>query len=316
MDKWLGRQVWCDTLASPGTHTEFHSDVLLANDLVIVGTDGDSPSVYALDQRTGAIRWQHPVVEETKGPSDSRGVRTGITRTSDVIQFATYSGRLFCLDLKTGAQKWRFASPEFENASFGAFQQAVLGNRVFYGSPEALHALDAATGDEIWELLLHAPISDGIIVHDGHLYFGTADRHVYRVDPDHGEIERDLVTEHQPGFFQPLITGNALVVPSDSAHVIAAYDLDLKTEIWTVHAKEEWGSPRMATWAGMALAGNSDGQIVAIEPSDGSIRWTGELGGTVRGVSAADGLILAGNTRGDLVVFDPSKIPPRPVRER
>lgn len=239
-----------------------------------------------------------------------------MTRTGDVIEFATYSGRLFCLDLKTGAQKWRFVSPEFESASFGAFQQAVIDNRVFYGSPEALHAFDAATGDEIWKVELHAPISDGIIVHDGRLYFGTADRHVYRVNPDHGEIEGNLVTEHQPGFFQPLITGGALVVPSDSAHVIAAYDLDLKKEIWSVRAKEEWGSPRMGTWAGMVLVGNSEGQIVAIEPSDGSIRWTGQLGGTVRGVNAADGLILAGNTRGDLAAFDPSKMTPRRVQER
>ena len=273
----------------------------------MVGTDGDSPSVYAFDQRTGAVRWQHPIVEETKGPSDSRGARTGMTRTGDVIQFATYSGRLFCLDLKTGAEKWRFASPQFEHASFGAFQQAVIGNRVFYGSPDALHAFDAATGSELWKLKLDAPISDGIIVRNGRLFFGTADQHVYRVNPDHGEIEASLVTGHQPGFFQPLIVGNALVVPSDSAHVIAAYDLDLKKEIWTLRAKEEWGSPRMTTWAGMVIAGNSEGQIVAIDPSDGSIRWTEELGGTVRGVSAADGVILAGNTRGDLVAINGNK---------
>ena len=192
----------------------------------------------------------------------------------------------------------------------------MIADRVFYGSPDALHAFDAATGHEIWKVELHAPISNGIIVHDGRLYFGTADRHVYRVNPDQGQIEADLVTQHQPGFFQPLIVGNALVVPSDSAHVIAAYDLDLKKEIWTLRAKDEWGSPRMATWAGMVLAGNSEGQVVAIEPSDGSIRWTAQLGGTVRGVNASDGVVFAGNTRGDLVALNAGNKTSTSVQER
>src|SRR5262249_55441892 len=152
----------------------------------------------------------------------------GMTRSGNVIQFATYSGRLYGLDLETGAEKWRFVSPEFEHASFGAFQQAVIGNRVFYASPEALHAFDAATGSEVWKLKLGAPISSGIVTGGGRLFFGTADRHVYRVEPDRGVIEASLVTRHQPGFFLPLLVGDALVVPSDSAHVITAYDLDLK----------------------------------------------------------------------------------------
>src|SRR5262249_46003519 len=116
----------------------------------------------------------------------------------------------------------------------------------------------------------------------------------------------------------PVVVGDVLVVPTQESAVLAAYDLDLTKELWTLATKEEWGSPRMTSLGGVLIAGNATGQVVAIRPSDGSVRWTQEIGGTVRGVRAVDGMIFAGNTRGQLVAIaakhDGSRAPARVVK--
>jgi len=264
--------------------------------------------VFAFDQRTGVVRWRHRIeMDAADSSAEDKGARTGLTRSGQTILFATYSGRLIALDLETGKRQWDFASPEFKGADLGAFQQAVLGGRVFYGSPKALHAFDVSSGREIWQKPLAAPISTGIVVSGERLYFGTADSHVYRVNPARGDVEATIATRYQPGYFLPSVVGTTLVVQSAGAKQLEAFDLDLKQELWSLPANKSWGSPQMAKWGEMLIAGDEDGDAVAIRLANLSIAWTKRIGGIIRGVQVDGDAVYAGNTLGDLVVFPASQ---------
>jgi len=171
--------------------------------------------VYALDQRTGRVRWTFRADGKIKGAVARLGTRVFV---------GTYSGRLYSLDARTGKLLWQaksqdrlggrgqfystpavaygrvyIGSTDGKVYSFGATSgklrwshgtggyvyasPAVWKKRVYAGSYSGtMTALDAATGDVLWHFKANGPISGSPTVMRGLLYFATLKRRTYALD--------------------------------------------------------------------------------------------------------------------------------------
>ena len=171
--------------------------------------------VYALDERTGKVRWTFRGKGRVKG---------GIAKSGNRLFFGTYDGFLYAIRATTGKVIWRtrsqdrlggrgdfystpavaygrvyIGSTDGKVYSFGAASGKLrwsqsLGGYV-YGSPavwrqivyvgsygDRFVALDAATGDVKWRFDVESDVSGSATVLDGVVYFSTFGEVTYALD--------------------------------------------------------------------------------------------------------------------------------------
>lgn len=122
------------------------SNPVIAGGLVYV--QDSSSSVFALDARSGALRWRHLLAEPNDGPN---GVAVSGTRL-----YAATDTTAFALDAATGRRLWsRRLAGRYEQ--FVGIAPVVDRGRVYYstqgyapGGRGALYALSARTGRVLW----------------------------------------------------------------------------------------------------------------------------------------------------------------------
>ena len=176
--------------------------------------------VYALDQKTGRVRWTFQGKGRIKG---------GIAKSGNRLFFGTYDGYLYAIRARTGKVIWRtrsqdrlggrgdfystpavaygrvyIGSTDGKVYSFGAASGKLRWSRgtggYVYGSPavwrqtvyvgsygDRFYALDAATGDVKWRFRASDDISGSATVLNGVVYFSTFDEVTYALDARNGK---------------------------------------------------------------------------------------------------------------------------------
>ncbi len=195
------------------------SSPLVANGLVYVGDwRGD---VYALDERTGKVRWRFHTGGAVKG---------GVALAAGHVFVGSYDGHVYALDALTGKRIWRasaqprlghtgqfystptvaygrvyIGSTDGKVYSFGATtgklrwshhtggyvysSTAVAAGLVYAGSySHDFYAFDAATGEVRWRYHANGPISGSPQVIDGVVYFATLKRRTYALAARSGKL--------------------------------------------------------------------------------------------------------------------------------
>jgi len=190
------------------------SSPLVADGLVYVGDWRGY--VYALDERTGTVRWRFRTQGRVKG---------GVALSGRRVFAASYDHHVYALDARTGKLLWRasaqsrlgfgegtfYATPavaygrvyvgatDGQVYSFGAAtgrlawrsgtggyvysSAAIWKQRVLVGSYSGVfYAFDAATGETRWRFQANGPISGSPTVIDGVVYFATLKRRTYALD--------------------------------------------------------------------------------------------------------------------------------------
>ena len=133
----------------PRSATSFGA--ITANPVIAGGTvyvQDSGSSVYALDARTGALRWRHAEAAPNDGPNGVAAAGPRVYGATDTTAFA--------LDAKTGRALWsRRLVNRFEQ--FVGIAPVVDRGRVYVstqgfppGGRGALYALSAATGKIVW----------------------------------------------------------------------------------------------------------------------------------------------------------------------
>lgn len=153
------------------------------------------------------------------------------------------------VSLADGSERWRFREPRRIRPNHGITRTvpAVDGERVFALDPKTvLHALDAATGEEVWRVNLVE-------------VYGT------KIPPWYnGQC--------------PLLDGDRLIIAPGGAALVVALDKDTGEEIWRTPNPENWpmshASLMPATLAGTEqyLYNNLFG-TVAVAADDGRLLW-------------------------------------------
>ncbi|MFI7276041.1 PQQ-binding-like beta-propeller repeat protein [Streptomyces sp. NPDC049879] len=187
--------------------------------------------LYALEARTGAELWRHPVGDV----SVTGGVPVRIAPTDDGAVYVSAGSRVLGLDAATGAERWRFdapaailSPPTYESArsrAAGVYFADYLGTvyaldvatgddrwriatetrqtaepvvvadgLVHLGSGAAMYTLDAVSGTPRWRFAAGEAIVGSPVVRDGRLHFGSADHCLYTLDAVSGRLSWKLET--------------------------------------------------------------------------------------------------------------------------
>jgi outer membrane protein assembly factor BamB len=158
--------------------------------------------------------------------------------------------------------------------------RVYVGTRV--GTLWCLRALD---GREVWRREMGAGIGSTPVYHEGTLYVGTEGGELVALNPETGQIlwrfaSKGLVS------MPPAITEDALFF-ADSRNTVwslqpfkGTYGWHYSRDVPEGFSVTGYAAPRV--FGELLVAGFSDGKLVGMSASDGSIIWEVDLGGTAK----------------------------------
>lgn len=306
-DPRSGKTLWSYDITADGEQTSFHGNMLLTDDLVVIGTDDGDGHVYAFEQETGKVRWKLPV---------ARGVATDVQRDGDRLYVVTLEDELTCIDLESGKVVWTLqseaeASPDFDMGSTPALDH---NGRVFFGGRDGVvYALDSNDGRLIWKTPLSFQVSTSVLLHGGRLVVGTWDAELCLLNPETGETETVVTLDRS--LKGPLVAVGELIIaygPTWESE-LTAIDVSTGKAKWfsSPPAGERWSTPRPFVIEPWVLGGTTAGIVHAVALSDGKIVWSYPLDESrdweddaIRVFGLHDDTLYVGTTAGTLYALD------------
>lgn len=242
------------------------------------------------------------------------GVRTSFTQLDFALVFGTGRDEWISLDLRTGKLNWRFPAPSsgdhcYENSTpdtDGVSVVVVAHNLMLYG-------LDG-TGRKVWQKLARAAVSTNPFVYKDVEYFGSANRHVYGVNPATGEQLADLPVQAAPvrGFIwggendaEEIFFFGLIEKGGQERHLLLAYSDEFEREFWSSGSNTTWTSGVPMAWRDEVIAGNCQGAITAYRALDGALRWDGHVAGCVKGITHDDSELYIAVRKGVVYAYKP-----------
>jgi outer membrane protein assembly factor BamB len=222
-----------------------------------------------------------------------------------VVYIGSTDGRLYALDLQTGAKKW-----EFRTGSRIASSPAVDGGAVFFESYDGnFYALNKSDGSLKWKFAvpgerrfaapgIHGALPKGDTMPDPFdfylsspavwnetVYFGSGDGNVYALDAANG-VKRWSFRTGDVVHASPAIADGKLYIGSWDSWF---YALDAKTgaQVWRFKTGEDHNIYNQVGIAGSAAVadgtvyfGCRDSNFYAVDASSGKERWRYNNGGS------------------------------------
>lgn len=283
-----GRSLWRTTTEPKDDRsTNIGGGVTTAGDTVYASTG--RAEVVALDAASGAIRWRAPI-----------GVpaRSAPTVAADRLYVGTLDNQVIGLSASDGKKLWSYQSPGTETMVLGMPAPAFVDGIVIagFGSGE-LVALRASSGTVVWSDSLAATrgrtsISDlsairGMpVVKDGRVYAASLGGQLLANDLRSGRRLWELEVASGE---TPWVAGDWVFVVGADARVAAINRVDgtvawiTQLERYETPAKQKdpigWCGPILA--GGRLFIGNSTGNAVLLDPSNGAIAGTMSLPGAL-----------------------------------
>jgi len=177
LDLKTGKQVW---KADLGTQPAFVSSPALADGTIFL-TVGSQ--LCAFDSASGKEEWR----------IKSKTQFWGLALVHHLVYVGNSDGYFRAYDQKTHAQRWKFKS-QFATAEDIWSPPAIAGDKVYAGSrDQLLYALNAQTGEKIWEFKTTGDSIGECVLSDGVVYFSDSNhllplgpRRLYALDAASG----------------------------------------------------------------------------------------------------------------------------------
>ena len=178
-DAASGKELWRRQLAP------VESSPLVMNGIVYVGTWDHF--VYALDAKTGKVRWQ----VETDGQivSSAAWVDAEQAGGAPAIVIGTNGGSLYALDAASGKIRWQARSTDRLGSGREYFYATptVAYGRVFIGNTDGwLYAYGAKSGTLLWAKSAGTYVYTAAVAADNVIYVGTYDGYIVAFDAGTG----------------------------------------------------------------------------------------------------------------------------------
>lgn len=297
LDKTSGQVSWSYDIRKDGKQVSFHGDPLVADDLILVGTDRSCDPqgvghVYAFERETGKVRWKYR----------STSVPTDIVRVGQNIFFGSFQDRWVAVNLRSGQQVWEFSTGA-SNEHCDAIKSPVADDsRVYFaGLDGVIYSFDGASGRVAWKRKLPVAPSTAVLLKEKSLYVGTGDKRIYRLKSDTGDTDAETSVEAQP-VGRPTLTRDSIVFflenREERAGYIVSISLDLAKVRWTQKSSPEWASERPFSSSDLILAGNCRGELAAFQATDGAAQWKLNLKGCIRSIGKSGDTLFAGAQEG------------------
>ena len=262
LDAHTGEPIWSFQTASHVESTPFISQGKL---YFTAGADG----VYCIDALEGQQIWHYEGVHADMSPVVHK----------DKVYFGTGYGdyRVYAVDAQTGAEAWSKQMPYPVWGSPSAEENIVffgLGTGNFSDSAPIpagkVVALDAGTGDIVWEHEAEDAVLTAIAVQNGSVTFGSRDGYVYSLQSTDGKLnwKTDL---GGPVVSSPAVTMDTVYAATKNGDIYALSTGDGKVQ-WEFDTRiitrdiELYSSPAVAN--GLIYIGSSDRYIFCLGSND------------------------------------------------
>ena len=262
IDAKTGEPIWSFQTASHVESTPFISQGKL---YFTAGADG----VYCIDALEGQEIWHYEDVHADMSP----------VVHNDKVYFGTGYGdyRIYAVDAQTGIEAWSKEMPYPVWGSPSADEDIVffgLGRGNFSDSAPIpagkVVALDAETGDIVWEHEAEDAVLTAIAVQNGSVTFGSRDGYVYSLQSTDGKLnwKTDL---GGPVVSSPAVTVDTVYAATKNGYIYALSIDDGKVQ-WEFDTRivtrniELYSSPAVAN--GLLYIGSSDRYIFCLGGDD------------------------------------------------
>ena len=261
---------------------------------------------------------QSPTDDPADGPTDTPA-RAGVT--TGWPTFGRDHRHTGVSEAGSGPETPDIAWTAVEDAPTVLCSPTVTDGVVYVGSAaNAVHAFDAATGDERWRYDTTSYVGTAPAVVDGTVYTADADGVVYAISTDGTErwtheTDHNLHSRAVAVHDDTLVVGTAGTMPAvvsgdtdeSRAGIVVGLDTATGEKRWSFSGPDDWfGGP--AVGGGRVYLGNHDGTVFALDPAGGEElwRWTGEEQASVLAPPTYhDGTLYVGvHGLGQLVALD------------
>jgi outer membrane assembly lipoprotein YfgL len=216
----------------------------------------------------------------------------------NTIYVASRSGQVKAIDLSTGHTIWdkNLSQSTLFSSKTALFSGGVSADEkyVYVGSERAVvYALDRNDGNVVWEKPVKGEVLARPVSSDNKLIIHTASGNLQALDRNTGEDVWDVMLEVPTlslrGNSTPTIAHGAAILGDDTGHVNAYYINDGQL-IWQQRISQPSGSTEIAKLndvdstpvieGNLAYAIGYNGNVVALDLSNGQIVWRKEMGST------------------------------------
>jgi outer membrane protein assembly factor BamB len=286
VDSATGTQRWCVTVGQQVADPVVADGLVFTEGQEIAG-DHRQAFVVALTATTGIERWRFsidPILDSTLG---------GITVADGTVYAGTGMGALFALDASTGEPRWmsNLEANGEEDEIMYVTAPAVAGGVLYVADDETLHAVDAATGEELWRLRPNADhewLRTPTVV--GGIVYLPGINDLYAVDAQSGEELWRFTTESSLGHGLAVVDGVIYLGTGsndNTADIAYLYALDAESgrELWRFDTAGYVSIPVVAdgtVYVGTGVEGvrgKTGGAVLALAAPDGEELWSYPVGG-------------------------------------
>ncbi len=278
LEKWRVRSIWDGTVES--------SAVIGDDGTIYFGTMGTDCRLYAL-YPDGTIKWYYPVgLMIWATPAIAEDGTIYVTSWDDYLH-AVYSN---------GTRKWRF------NLRGDSSCSPAIGNdgTIYCGSTSSYIYAINPNGTEKWRYLTGDwTMSNPAISKNGTIYMGSFDKYLYALNPN-GTLQWRFKTGGYIKGHPSIADDGTIYVPSFDDYLYALYPNG--TIKWKVNTNYSAASAAIAEDGTIYVATD---KLRAIYPTNGTIKWSVDIGGNVGPSSPAissEGTIYISNDKGKSLV--------------
>jgi outer membrane protein assembly factor BamB len=307
------------------THKVGASDIsapIIDSGILFVGSDDNN--LYALDEKTGDLKWQYSALGKIYTPTAKDGLvfaasfdnyiyalnYNGDLRWKTSIGYSTasppisydnilYGGvdkYIYAIYIVNGTEKWRYSTDGWVVSA-----PAISQGTIYAGSNDnKIYALDAANKNLRWSYATGGSISSSPSVVNGVVYVGSGDNNVYAIDSIDGKLKWNKRTNDWVKS-SPAVLSNKVVVGSND-NAIYAFDSENGDIIWKYLTNGRVESPPVLV-RNTVYGGSEDGMIYVLEPENGLLIDKYQTGGGIISMAVSDNMLFATSRDGYVYAF-------------
>ena len=194
------------------------------------------------------------------------------------------------------------------NLGFDTDSSPIVVNGVLYiGSNYGIHALDASSGRELWNIPSSGFIRSVPAVADGTLYTGSESKRFFAAIDTNGTIKWVYENATEGYLSSPAVVDNLAYVGSKDGNLYAM-DIQAGQPYWFASTgKGIDSSPAYSD--GSVYAGNDNGVVFAFDSMNGNIRWRyyTDIGAIKSSPAVSNGLVFIGSDNGNIYALTSDK---------
>jgi outer membrane protein assembly factor BamB len=224
--------------------------------------------------------------------------------SGELVYIAGYNGKIYAYAVDTLATRWVYPREGYLQPFVGGL--AIGDGRLYAGCSDGkVYALDAITGDKLWEYatgdkIWSTPVYQGKTIYSfstnttvirNRVFIGSYDKKFYALNADDGTKQWEFSTESAI-IATPLLFNDTLYIGCMDRNLYAVRAADGVPK-WKFTG-ENWFWAKPAVWNGMVYAGCLDDKVYVLNADTGGYIATLDLGSPV-----ASSPVVMGN----LVIF-------------